>query len=53
MFQKDYIVLGSATAAGGIPEDLSRAAIQVAVGLFSWFLTKFLERRKNGKKEKD
>jgi hypothetical protein len=46
----DIAIISTATASGGIPEDLQRGLIQVAVGLVTWLLTKLMN--KYGTKEK-
>ena len=47
--QKDLLTIGAATVAGGIPEDVQRGIVQVAVGLVTWLLARLLERM--GKKK--
>lgn len=47
VLKSDLLILGSATAAGGIPQELQQGLIQVAVGFITWLLTKLFDKTKD------
>ena len=51
MKASDLFVVGSASVAGGIPEDVSRALVQLVVAVLAWLSTKALDYISNRTKK--
>lgn len=48
--RSDFLIFGTATAAGGIPEDIQRGFVQVITALVVWGLTKLFDRWQEAKR---
>ena len=49
MSVKDLAIIGTGTMSVGIPEDVEKGIIQIAVTLVTWLLTKLFDGKKKEK----